>query len=297
MKKLIVIFLILFVLTFLVYSAYRFVSVKISTFDWPEKFQWWNNFDNKNLSTNLYIFKDSYTATNLIKNIDIDAEGIKIKVSSYNGKYIKYDVIIQSNFDMKLKRSLDKDTLILKTQSNGFRNHGVKRAELNLQVPETMDVLNLNLTGGEFDLNSCNFKNFFASLTGGFLQVDNTNLSTSTIDLTGGVFRSNFLSSNSLKLDLTGCDVNLSNFKVNNLNMNLTGGKGTLSFSKYNLLTLSLTGGSVKFYGINPNIKVKADISVGYVDFFGKKYIKSFSKNGSNGDMNLDVSAAKVDFE
>jgi hypothetical protein len=298
MKKLIIIFSVLFLLTFLAYLGYNFVSTELNNlgFNWNSK-SIWHGFNENNLSRNIYVFKDSYTSTCTIHNINLNLTGIKVKLSSYDGEKLKYKVTIESNFNMKLDRQINGDTLTLKTFYDKSQDHKIREAQLDIQVPKSMGILNLNLTGGSFDVNDCDFQQASFNLTGGELNVNDTKIDNSIINLTGGVFKSNSSILDSVRSYFTGCDVNVSNLQNDDLHMQLTGGKISMDFEKYNNMTLNITGGSAKFYGINQDSKVQAEISVGYVDFFGEKHIKDFQKDGKNGNIKIDLTAGKLDFE
>lgn len=303
MKKLVIIFIILFAVAFLIYSAYHFIL----SFDWfnsdfISRFFNFNSgfhmriWDSSNgTDKNLFVFKDNYVAKVPIRNLDLNLTGLDVKIISYDGTSVSYDLSITSNFNLKVRREVSGNTLILRTYPSFGGDRRVKQSLLTIKVPKNMDSITADLTGCRLSMNSCNFKNVSFDMTGVQLTLDNVNFNTFNSDLTGVDFDLYDSIFNSINLDVTGGKLNFDSLTTNDFSLNLTGGKSDVYFSKYENISVDLTGGDVKLYGVSRDSSFDGEVSFGYVKIFGKKYLKDFNIQGTGKTVKIDVSAGKLD--
>ncbi len=302
MKRLLIIFSILLVITFLAYSIYTFALKSFSNFDWHKYIYWFRTFDDDsswNIHTfnNRYTtFKDNYAANNL-NALDMNLQGIDVHIESYDGTSVRYDTLIESNFDLKLNKEIKNNTLYLKTTPYFHKGDRVKRSTLTIKIPKHFDFMNINITGGSLEMNSCSISNINADLTGVSVDLNSCNMDDFTLDLTGGKLNSTHTKIDSGHFDVTGGEVNFESLCSNDFTLDLTGGKSRINFDKYDNVTLELTGGEIKVDGIDKDSDFKGDISAGYVDLFGERHLKDFTKFGKHGNVKIEVTAGKVDFE
>ncbi len=303
MKKLIIIFVILFMVAFLIYSVYHFIF----SFNWLDSgfiSRWFNigsgfhmkigNSSNRT-DENLFVFKDNYIAKVPIRNLKLDLTGLNIKIVSYDGTSVSYDISITSNFNLKVGREISGNTLILRTYPNFGNNKKVKKSLLTIKIPKKMRLLTTDLIGCQLSMSSCNFSDVNFDMTGVKLSIDNVDFNTLNSDLTGVDFDLQDSTLNNINLDVTGGKLNFDSLVTSDFSLNLTGGKSDIYFSKYENISVNLTGGDVRLYGISRNSDFIGKVSFGQVEIFGKKYLRDFNEPGSDGTVEMNVSSGKLE--